>query len=877
VNAASELWQAFLAEGAGLAETLRRRVRGHELDDEALAYTAAALEGFAVDAALLGMEELARLASTAGRVAADAARHTLDFAVAEPALGEAADRIGDAIFALARPDSSGARFDPQPAIETEARLAALVGADVVAAAVPVVPDREPGTDDTVWVPQVDEDMIDPFIEECQERIEALAQKLIALESSGTDPELVREIFRDLHTLKGSSGFVGLKKMNRLAHAAEDLVGQVRDGKRSADRLVVDVLLGSLDGLRAILDRAIRRAPIDLDIEPMLDRIRRPSAVVEAAADVGTATVAAATAQAASRSATLRVDFAKLDLLMNLVGELVLGKQRVHTNLQGLSALGRELETQRRLARRTAQPGALDAAERRGLLKELADEIGRVERVFEELSADLTDAAGRLDFVSAELRDQVMKLRMLPIGRLFSKYQRTVRELANSLGKKVELVVEGAETELDKILVEQLDDPLLHLVRNSVDHGIELPAARQKAGKAAAGRLLLRAHHRGNQILVHVEDDGAGIDQERVGKKAVERGIVTQEELEAMDERRLLELIFRPGFSTAAAVTDVSGRGVGMDVVKETVSRLKGTVEISSVLGKGTRMTLRLPLTLAIIQVLLVRVEGEVYAVPIDAVARTLSVPRSSIRRVGDRDVLHDRGVEIPLVDLAVALGLDRARRESHETVHVVLVEVAGDVYGLTCDLLLGKQEIVVKSLGELLEQVEGAAGATLLEDRVAIILDVPAVVSMGRDARPLSASPALAAPAETRAEVPTILLAEDSDTVREGMKRLLESAGYRVVEARDGREALEIAATRRFELVSTDVMMPHMDGYELTRRLRAMPEYKDIPIVMVTSKAEKIDRIRGFDVGVDEYIIKPLDKGELVRAVVRFLKPKGEG
>jgi two-component system chemotaxis sensor kinase CheA len=508
-----------------------------------------------------------------------------------------------------------------------------------------------------------------------------------------------------------------------------------------------------------------------------------------------------------------------------------------------------------------------------------DDLDRFQRILAELAADLGAGGSGLDHVSTELRQQVMKLRMLPIGRVLTKYQRTVRELAHSLGKKARLELVGAETELDKILLEQLDDPMLHIVRNAVDHGIETPDDRRAAGKPEEGTLTLSARHRGNQIVVEARDDGAGIDPERLRKKALEKALATPEELATMDDRQVLDLIFRPGFSTAARITDVSGRGVGMDVVRETITRLSGTIELDSQKGQGTTFTLKLPLTLAIVQVLLVRVAGEDYALPLDVVQRTLALPPEQIHRVHERDVIFVADEQIPLVWTGDALELEQGAHlplevdGTHE-VPIVLVDAAGQTYGLAVEKLLGKREIVLKSLGALLEQVPCAAGATLIGDRVSVILDVVQIVqralTKGAPARVTSAPTPVQLPHGKR---PRILVAEDSDVIRESLRRVLEAHGYEVVTARDGREALDIATRdeRGFDLVSTDVMMPNLDGYELTRALRSTPRHKDVPMIMVTSKQAELDRVRGFDAGVDEYLTKPLDGGELLRAVERHL------
>jgi CheY-like chemotaxis protein len=342
----------------------------------------------------------------------------------------------------------------------------------------------------------------------------------------------------------------------------------------------------------------------------------------------------------------------------------------------------------------------------------------------------------------------------------------------------------------------------------------------------------------------------------------------------MDDRAARELIFRAGFSTAAQVTEVSGRGVGMDVVRQTiVARLKGTIEVQSTPGQGSAFVLKLPLTLAIIQVIIARAGGETFAIPLDVVRRVLVIQPGDVALIGDREVCVVRGQHVPLIRLDAVLELSDLRG-GDGALQLILVGHAGpgaEVYALACDHLVGKREIVIKSLGPLLAGVPCAAGATLLGDRVALILDVPAIIRRALDA---SRRPARPAP-RRRAADPRggahILLVEDSDTVREALRRLLADDGYAVTVAVDGQHGLELARSRRFDLISTDVVMPRLDGYELTRTLRATPEYADTPIIMVTSMGERIDRVRGFDAGVDEYITKPHDRALLLRTVRKLL------
>ncbi len=871
---------SFVSEGAGLTARAHDILSGNVADG--MGDLLEVLTAIELDAHVVGVPEVAELCS--------AIRQRLEQLGSRPAsdelrehLADAADALADAFSDLARPDESGAHLDAERIAEASKALRAGLPPPHAPHRRAAPPGAAAQEDDSRWEPTVDDDMIDPFLEECQERVEGLAERLVELERAPDDKELVSAIFRDLHTLKGSSAFVGLKRMTRLAHAAEDLVGHIREGRRVADRGVIDALLGSLDALSQITQAASARGDIDVDIDPALALLSGlPSDPAGASAGGGRPAAAISRKPTAGaerktnvRHQTLRIDFEKLDLLMNLVGELIIAKGRLSMGMSGLGSLGRELGDQRQSARSlagrvTARSGAVRS-------EGLWTELGRIHRVFEQLSGDLDSASQQLDFVAGELRDQVMKLRMVPIGRSWSKYHRTVREIALKLGKQVRLELEGEDTELDKVLVEQLDDPLLHLVRNAIDHGVEGPDVRMAAGKEAEGRVTLSAFHRGNQIVIRIADDGAGINVARVREKAVEKGILDADDAKELADKDIFDLIFRAGFSTAGRVSDLSGRGVGMDVVRETISRLKGTVAVDSTVGGGSSFEIRLPLTLAIVHVLLVRVGGQAYAIPLDLVERTVSALPESIRRATNRELLHEGGQEIPLIRLHDLIGVGGTPGRMTKEQPVVLVDVAGHRYALACDGLLGRQEIVIKSLGTLLHRVPGASGATLVGERCVLILDIPTLVAMAISGRggPHVPRGTDDEGADGGGDAPRILVVEDSDTVREAMRRILVDAGYDVVTAADGAAGLAAAEGSAFDLISTDVVMPKMDGYELTRKLRQNPQYRDVPIVMVTSKEDRIDQIRGFDAGVDAYLTKPADATEVLRAIRRELARHG--
>ncbi|MBA3540223.1 MAG: response regulator [Deltaproteobacteria bacterium] len=841
---------------------------------------------------LIGVDDVGRLA-----LAIERALEAVDQANEEAwsVVRASIATLDGAIVQLANPDKSGARVEGLPLVQRREALDTLVAqaggvqppvshhrlATATSTVPPiavspreVVTSAEPSGPGFVWVPTVDDDMIDLFFDEANERVEALAEKLIEIERRPADADLLRDVFRDMHTVKGSSAMVGLRPVNQLAHAAEDLVGQIRDAGRTVDEPVIDALLAALDGLRDMLAQARARTPITYDPTSIVLRLRNPGTPT-AHKNLPTTTVSpssAVHAAAAEAKQTIRVDFDKLDRLMNLVGELVLGREDLRTAVGALSSVTTELAADRGIARRVMNARAATGPALLRGLDHVTDEIGRIERVLDEVTDDLDHGTDKLDAISDELRDQVMKLRMVPVGGVFRKHVRTVRDLAASLGKRARLELEGDDTELDKLLVEALDEPLMHLVRNAADHGIELPDVRVAAGKPAEGVIKLSAAHRGNQVEIRISDDGKGLDPAKLKARALERGVITELEAETKDDVWVRELIFRAGFSTATTVSEVSGRGVGMDVVRQTiVNRLKGTIDIESTVGQGSALVLKLPLTLAIIQVLVARIGGETFAIPLDVVLRVLTVPQREIQLIGDREAVVVRGKHVPIIRLDHVLELDGAGSDERD-LQLVLTNIGGTQYALVCDHLLGKREIVIKSLGKLLAHVPCVAGATLLGDRVALILDVPAIVQRGL-AQPASGpSPTLRRGAAGRASSSTnVLLVEDSDIIRESLRRLLVDAGYLVTTAVDGQHGLELARSRRFDLVSTDVVMPRMDGYELTRALRAMTEYQAIPIVMVTSKGERIDRVRGFDAGVDEYITKPHDRKMLLGAVRKLL------
>jgi two-component system, chemotaxis family, sensor kinase CheA len=543
-----------------------------------------------------------------------------------------------------------------------------------------------------------DDLTKEFIAESQEGLDRMERGLTELETRPEDGELVGEIFRVVHTIKGTTGFLGFDRLEKLAHAGEHLLSALRDGKVTVTSELISGLLSLMDGLRAILvlieetgGEGARFSDEDGALIAELDLLKGQApgtggspepgnAEVRQVAETGTVAIPISPSTSGGLSdKTLRIDVSVLNRMMNLVGELVLTRNQM---LQS----------------------------------------GLAEANFPEL-------ARRLDSVTADLRETVMQARMQPMGNLFGKFPRMVRDLARTCGRSVRMEFTGQDTGLDKSLLEAIKDPLTHAVRNAVDHGIEAPGARILAGKAAEGCLRLKAFHQSGSVVIEVSDDGAGIGLERVLAKAVERRLVTAEQAATMSDREALQLIFLPGFSTAAAVTTVSGRGVGMDVVRANVERVGGSVEVESRLGVGTTLRMRVPLTLAIVPSLVVRSGGQSFALPQSALVELVDLPTHDIaqmvQQIGSAEVYRLRESLLPMVWLDRLLGLPPCETATQQGHYLAVLEAEGCRYGLVVDDLVSPEEIVVKPLSAVLREIGVFAGATVLGNgTLALIVDV---------------------------------------------------------------------------------------------------------------------------------------------------------
>ena len=537
----------------------------------------------------------------------------------------------------------------------------------------------------------------------------------------------------------------------------------------------------------------------------------------------------------TKEQTIRVDVKRLDQLMNLIGELVLAKNR--------------------------------------LIKIYNDVEERYEG--EKFLEELNQVVSSISIVTTDLQIAVMKTRMLPIGKVFNKFPRLVRDLARELGKKVKLIIEGEDTELDKSIIEEIGDPLVHMIRNAIDHGIEPPEERKKLGKPEEGTIWLRAYNEGNMIVIEIKDDGRGMDPEKLKKKAIEKGIITPQEAENMSDKEAFMLIFKPGFSTAEKVTNVSGRGVGMDVVKTNIEKLNGIIEVDSVPGKGTTFKLKIPLTLAIIQALLVASQEDLFAVPLSNVIETVRIVEEDIYTIEGRSVLKLRDEVLPLVNMADIFNIEKILMPE-KYLYVVVLGLGATKIGLIVDRFIGQEEIVIKSLGEFLKGLPGIAGATIRGDgRVTLIVDVASLMKLAKETHNKKLVTDSLNEMKKKKEKPsdyTVMIVDDSAMDRKIMRQAVEELGVNIIEAKDGLEALNLLKQNDVDAMLIDIEMPRMDGYTLAQEIRKYNKYRKLPLIAVTSRATKADRVRGVEVGMDEYITKPYTKEYLQNVIRRNLK-----
>lgn len=753
------------------------------------------------------------------------------------------------------------------------------------------------------------DLIDAFRMEAEENLRTVGGLLRGLERDPASREPFREVRRIVHTLKGAANMVGLGEAAGLAHGLEDLLERAAaaEGPVSAGELAP--LFEMTDVLGDLLSGAM---PVDTEAGQAAGLGEEQAFDVPAGASAGENAV-----NPAKASQYVRIPIERLDALVRLVSELVVNRSTFEQHLSAYSRevgeLGLSVDRLRRVAghldsgfevgafqgnfgqlsvRAVNNTAATDKrADFDALEFDRYTNVHLLARDLAETSSDIGSAAGelshriadfdsylnRLSLLTGDLQDRLMRLRMVPMASLATRLHRTVRTTAEKAGKHVELVLEGENVELDKSVIEEIAGPLEHLLRNAVDHGIESESLRRIIGKNPRGQISVSARNEGTQVVLRIRDDGAGMDAETLRAAAVRLGLVSAERAAAMDDADLCDLIFEPGFTTSRTVSETSGRGVGMDVVRTAVRKLEGTLRVETDTGSGTVFTIRLPMTLAILRVLLVKACGETFAIPLSVVSQIRRIEPKQLERIGSRTVMRIDGSVIPAAHLGEVLDLKTPRDQSVRRMPVMVLDLAEQKLAIAVDQLAEAREVVVKNLGTTLRKAPFVSGATLMGDgSVVLILNpselLPGVESAGPSGNRLTRA---AAPHSRRAL--EVMVVDDSVSVRRVLTNLVRNHGWNPTAARDGQEALEMLQRGYTpDVILLDIEMPRMDGYELTSSLRSTPALRDLPIVMLTSRSGEKHRKKAFDLGVTDYLVKPYQEETLIAVVRRVVRESKE-
>lgn len=781
-----------------------------------------------------------------------------------------------------------------------------------------------------------QEILSIYKSESDEHLQRLGELLLELEKTPDKAEALEEIFREAHSLKGSARMIGFATVEKIAHGMEDLFSAVRKGELKLSRSMFDVifeslnvisaatqewlkdpestpgdtteLLGRIDSVRAgkkaegaaaggKKSRSRKKFPPERAETSTIPPAKAGSGVSREKSETETEETAPPPTSPVTESGekvresaapgpkieleeTIRVTTQKLDSLMSQIGEIIVTKIKFDQRLSEVRSLESEMaELHRGWTNTTRQMELQSLSDRNGdflpadAFKGAGDMIARIYDDFSRFVSRFNEDSLRMTLISGELQESINRVRMLPLSSLFNLFPRLLRDVLRSEGKEAEMIMEGGEIQLDKRILEELKDPLMHLLRNAIDHGIESPAERVEAGKSPSGTIWLRAHQKASSVLIEVSDNGAGLDMDKIRSTALRRGVVTEEQLAEMTETQVMGMVFRPGFSTKGIITDLSGRGVGLDVVYNRIERLKGSISLASEKTEGSTFAIKLPVSLATSMALLVRVGDQVFTIPLTAVETITEIVLGDVMTVESREAILVEGVPTALVRLQELMNMEGdVPLSPDEKTPVVVVGSTEEQVALIVSEVIGEKEIVVKGLGPQLRRVKNISGATILGDgSVVLILNVFDIIKSSQKVRGLWAA-GERKKAEEQGGKPEILVADDSVTTRVLEKNILEGSGYRVTLAVDGADALQRARSQSFDLVVSDVEMPRMNGFELTRELRRDTRFSNLPIILVTSLDSEEHKREGIEAGADAYITKGnFEQGNLLSTIKQLL------
>ncbi len=793
--------------------------------------------------------------------------------------------------------------------------------------------------------QVTSHVMEMFIYEAREQLEDINYLLLKLEKDPGSRDMGNHLMRCMHTLKGSASMVYANHVETLSHRCEDLIEQYLQAEQPIPEELFDLLFRTVDEINFLLDSLQNKGaeqPQKYDFlleeleqfltseksgEPVVQQPMRveKQAIQPKATETVTAPKASVAGPSPRKDTYLRLNINTMNHLLNLAAELVISNNQFKSQLDRLKELSPILNTKMKIFRDTEDylnsiiregtrlqeaisaiqeetPGTSESIKNQmenlqqvlENVKALQDEITTISHILKDNSKTYDENLQKLNKLSNELLDEIMQARLVPINMLFQRFHRPIRDLAREMNKQIQLRMSGEETELDRRLIEDLYEPLLHIIRNAIDHGLETPQEREAVGKPAEGILEIKASQDRNQVIIEISDDGRGIDVEAIRQTAIEKGLLTEEDIARLSEQELFELLFHPGFSTSEKTTKVSGRGVGLDVVKSQIEKAKGDIRIFTEKGKGTTFNIRVPISLSVVQSMLVDVSGHVYSIPLLQVEETVNVNLQDLISEDGKQYIRYREKKIPVIQLKQLLKVDPGKEPPMHLegdFPVIIVQDEGNRVALMVNKIIRREEILIKSLGPGLRKLRYISGGSIMADgQVVLVLDIPQIIyDIVRDGMVEERSPANpAAPKpgavsdlatkqrkrKTRIEgrKPSILIVDDSLSIRKYLNSLLMQKGFKTDTARNGYEALELLNKQHFDIMITDLEMPKLSGYELIETLRYDQRFASFPIIVLTGRAGENFRQLTTQLGADAYIVKPFQDQELLNQIANFIE-----
>lgn len=708
-------------------------------------------------------------------------------------------------------------------------------------------------------------LISNFVVEAREHIKKINDGLLRTEKEPEDIESLNAVFGATHSIKGASNIVDLVAITKVAHNLEDALTALKEKKIGHTKGLSDLFFKGVDTISKLVEQAAtgQEIKIDTDFENVCEELEkvakrgfkdRELPGLENSEFAGDKIVSDDNAvpkfKKQEEDETIRVSAVKLEEITNLMGEMISNQNRLKNRIADIKEAEMLSEKITKLFDHFKEKSGFSVGN--GQREEIMETIQSLYMKLQKLASKSSDDIYQQDILTWKLQDKSLKMRMLPLSTIFDTFHRAVRDMSRSLGKNIDFIVDGGKTELSKMIIEKIGNPLLHMLRNSIDHGIETPKDRIKAGKLEKGLIKLSASYAGRNVVLELSDDGKGIPLNKIKQKALQRKLFNEETLNKMPKSEAVNLIFHPGISTSAIITDISGRGVGMNIVKQIIiDQLKGSIHIDTEEGKGTRFLMELPLTIAIIQVLQITVSDMVFAVPMNSIYEILKINKNELIDVMDKKAIRLREQIITVVNLGALLSVPNAKQSDNDNLLIIIVYMGKKMLGLIVDSILDKEDAEIKSLPNIMKNVRMVTGVSISGNgEIVNVLDIPMLISVTEKVKDEKSFE------KKEKKQINILVVEDSVTTREVEKNILESSGYKVDEAGDGVEALAKVKNYKYDLIIADVEMPRLDGFSLIEKLREKSEYQHIPIILVTSRDKEEDKKRGIEAGADAYITK---------------------